>query len=93
MIYHSDYGKEEKNKVPHIPKHLVDHTHTFRCLICGKVVEGLYLNRHLLVALKIVTYNVKARFADLGTTFKRNKKAKTEAMLREYQRNLVHPKS
>lgn len=86
-------AKKKKNKVPHIPKHLVDHTHAFRCLICGKVVEGLYLNRHLLVAHKIETYNVKARFSDLGTTFKSNKNAKTEAILREYQRNLVRPKS
>lgn len=81
-----------KNKKSKIPKFLIKHSNAFRCLICGRVVEGLYLNRHLLMAHKIETINVKARFTDLGTPFKRNKNAKRIAMMREYERNLSRPK-
>ncbi|MDE5877205.1 MAG: hypothetical protein K2H47_06895 [Muribaculaceae bacterium] len=85
-------AKKKKSKIPNLPKHLVNHSNAFRCLICGEVVEGLYLNRHLLVAHKIDTTNVKSKFTDLGTPFKRNKNAKWIAIMREYERNHSRPK-
>lgn len=83
--------KRKKSKIPKLPKHLVNHSNAFRCLICGRVVEGLYLNRHLLVAHKIDATNVKSKFTDLGTTFKRNKNAIGMSAMREYERNLSKP--
>ena len=85
-------AKKKKSKISELPKHLVNHSNAYRCLICGKVVEGLYLNRHLLVAHKIDTTNVISKFTDLGTLFKRNKRAKSIAWMRKYEHNLAKPK-
>lgn len=76
-----------KNKIPKLPRHLVDTSNAYRCKLCGKIIEGAHLNRHLLVAHKLDCINVKDKFIDTGKKFQSNPNAKRNALMRQYERN------
>lgn len=82
---------KKKNKIHKLPRHLVDTSNAYRCNLCGKIVAGLHLNRHLLVAHKLDCLSVKDKFTDLGRKFQHNPNAKAEALLRQYERNRLRP--